>query len=152
MLTRRADNGDKATLSSGAGTLHDERGIEMAMSALKAVEESFVGSNGEHGAAFRQALPPSVLAAVAATIMALHKAASQTVMTALEDGEYRWDRFSACIGAGLTRLQLIGNGDRLQDLVGADPAAAPRQAGLACHAAVKLDFTDASTLHCCSAA
>lgn len=35
----------------------------------------------------------------------------------------------------LMQLQLIGNGDRLQDLVSADSAAASRQAGLAYHAA-----------------
>ena len=97
MLTHRADNGNHATLSTGSGTLHEECGIDMAMSALKAVEESIVGNNHEHGSAFRQALPPSVLAAVAATTTALHKAASQPVMTALEDGEYRWAKFDACL-------------------------------------------------------
>ena len=44
----------------------------------------------------------------------------------------------------LMQLQLIGNGDRLQDLVSADSAAASRQAGLAYHAA----FCIAAALSC----
>ena len=97
MLTHRADNGNHATLSTGSGTLHEECGIDMAMSALKAVEESIVGNNHERRSAARQALPPRLLAAIGETAIALHKAASQPVMTMLEDGEYRWDKFDACL-------------------------------------------------------